>query len=224
MTTNADDYVHDTHSSADERRSSGSDLDDQDSNADIFFFRRTYTCKSDVVFACSDYNAKAGRAYVVKSTDYRRYRVVCANEECEFVVNFSFGREFRPPTEFCRHTYDPTKVDHASYDARRALKPQFLSRNKVFRQFVVDNGRKASPRALQDFLSSPGLDVSYHTCADACTIVKSEMFQSDRLRFQLTLSYIHEMNKRRQRADMHFDGATIRGVVVVYRQGIQAAS
>nr|CCA21077.1 AlNc14C111G6395 [Albugo laibachii Nc14] len=67
MTTNADDYVHETHSSSDERRSSGSELDDQDSNADDFFFRRTYTCKSDIVVACSDYNAKAGWAYVVKS-------------------------------------------------------------------------------------------------------------------------------------------------------------
>nr|CCA23727.1 putative protein [Albugo laibachii Nc14] len=121
------------------------------------------------------------------------------------------------------HLLKPT-VDHASYDARRALKPQFLSRNKVVRQFVVDNGRKASPRALQDLLSSSGLGVSYHTCADACAIVKSELFQSDRLQFQLILSYIHEMNKRRHRADIDFDGTTIRRVVVVYRQGIQAAS
>nr|CCA20767.1 AlNc14C103G6099 [Albugo laibachii Nc14] len=132
--------------------------------------------------------------------------------------------DFRPPTEIRRHTCDPTKVDHGSYDARRALKPQFLSRNKVVRQFVVDNGRKASPRALQDLLSSSGLDVSYHTCADACAIVKSELFQSDRLQFQLILSYIHEMNKRRYRADIDFDGTTIRRVVVVYWQGIQATS
>ena len=41
MMTNADDYVHETHSSSDERRSSGSELDEQDSNADDFLFRRT---------------------------------------------------------------------------------------------------------------------------------------------------------------------------------------
>nr|CCA21038.1 AlNc14C110G6356 [Albugo laibachii Nc14] len=203
MTTNADDYAHEMHSSADERRSSGSDLDDQDSNADDFFFRRTYTCNSDVVVACSEYNAKAGRVYVVKSS-------ACVSMECEFVVKFAFGREFRPPTEFRRHTCDPTKVDNASYDARRALKPQFLSRNKFSRQFGVDNGRKASPRALQDLLSSSGLDVNYHTCTDACAIGESKLFQSDRLQFQLILSYIHEMNKCRHRADIDFDGTAIR--------------
>nr|CCA19768.1 AlNc14C78G5184 [Albugo laibachii Nc14] len=117
MTTNSDDYVQETHSSADERRSSGSELDDQESNADDFFLRRTYTCKADVVVAYSDYNAKAGQSYLVKSSDYRRFRVACANKQCEFVVSFAFGREFRPPTEFRRHTCHPTKVDHVSYDA-----------------------------------------------------------------------------------------------------------
>ena len=151
MTKNADDYVHETHSSSDERRSSDSEFDDQDSNADDSFFRRTYTCNSDVVFACSDYNAKAGRAYVVKSSDDRRYRVACAKKECEFVVNFAFGREFRPPTEFRRHTCNPTKVDHASYDSRRALKPQFLSRNKVVHQYVVDKAGKPARARFKIF-------------------------------------------------------------------------
>nr|CCA22381.1 AlNc14C152G7556 [Albugo laibachii Nc14] len=223
MTTNADDYVHETHSSANERRSSGSELDDQERNTGDFFLRGMYTSKADVVF-CSDYTVKVGRAYVVKSRDYRRYRVACPNKQCEFVVNFSFGREFRPPMEFRRHTCDPIEMEHASYDARRALKPQSLSRNKVVRQFVVDNVRKASPRVLQDILCSSGLDVSYHNCADAYAIVKSKLFQSDRLQLQLILSYVHEMNKRGHRADINFDGTTRSRAVVVYQQGIQVTS
>lgn len=224
MPTNdhTDDYVQETQSSVDDRRSSDSEL--EDSNTDDFFIRRTYTCKADVVVACSDYNTRAGRAYVVKSSDYRRYRVACADEQCEFVVNFAFGREFGPPTQFRVHTCDPTQVDHDSYGAQRALKPQFLSRNKVVRQFVIDNGREASPRALQDLLCSSGHDVSYHNCADACAIVKAELFESDRLQFQLIISYVQELIKRGHKADVDLDGTTIRRVVVVYRQGIQVTS
>ena len=54
--------------------------------------------------------------------------------------------------------------------------------------------------------------------------MKSELFQSDRLQFQLIFSYIHGLNKRCHRADIDFDGTTIRRVVVVHRQVIQAAS
>nr|CCA22908.1 AlNc14C172G8040 [Albugo laibachii Nc14] len=142
MTTNADDYVHETHSSADERRPSDSELNDEESNSNNFFLRRIYTCKADIVVAFSDYITRK-----LVGRDYRRYRVACANKQCEFFVNFALGREFMPPREFRRYTCDPTKVDDALYDARRALKAQSISRNKVVHQFVVDKaGRPARAR------------------------------------------------------------------------------
>ena len=86
----------------------------------------------------------------------------------------------------------------------------------------ITTGRPA--HALQDLLSSSGLGVSYHTCADAYAIVKSELFQLDRLQLQLILSYVHEVNKRGHKADIYFVSTTIRRVVVVYRQDIKATS
>nr|CCA20120.1 AlNc14C86G5519 [Albugo laibachii Nc14] len=65
--------------------------------------------QAEIIVACSDYNTRVGRAYVVKSSDYRRYRGACVNKNCEFVVNFAFGKELKPPSEFRRHNFDPTK-------------------------------------------------------------------------------------------------------------------
>nr|CCA18936.1 AlNc14C60G4399 [Albugo laibachii Nc14] len=89
---------------------------------------------------------------------------------------------------------------------------------------MIDNGREASPRSLQDLLCLSGIDFSYHTCADACAIVKSELFQPDWLQFHLILSNVHEMNKRGHRAEIDFDGTTIRHVVLVYLRAILVTS
>lgn len=225
--SNDDDYVQETEGSCDEDRGRPSrsrslgDSSDDDTAADDFFEKRAYGDRADIKRAVVEYNEKYGRGFKIVSSDHRRFKAVCVDAECEFVVGFSYGRGIGPPGRFAPHTCDPTSVDVDDHVASRARKASYLVELPEVRQFVVDNGRDSSPADLKKLLKSQGRQVTYRSCADACDRLKKSFFDSDRSQFQLMLSYVHEMNKRGHKADLELRENTVGRVVVIYRQGVQ---
>lgn len=47
---------------------------------------------------------KVGRVFRIISSDHGRYKVLCVDSHCSFVVAFEFGRGFEPPHSFMHHT------------------------------------------------------------------------------------------------------------------------
>lgn len=229
--SDSDDYVEVTGGSADELSYAeaygvvpSSDSSDTDDNGDDFFTARSYANRDDIRNAVVEYNDNHGRAFSVLSSDHRRYKAVCVDPDCDFVVAFAFGRAFGPPTRFVRHTCDATAVNHDGHSASRARRTAFLIQLPEVRQFVIDNGRNTSPTLLKKLLVSNGRKVSYRSCVEACNRLKKTLFEADRTQYQLILSYTHEMNKRGHKADITLSSNVISRVIVVYKQGIQAAS
>lgn len=236
-TNGNDDYVEESHCSDDDRSSDGRSREQRNDNYaddssecsdrasdELFFTSRSYSCREDVVAAVVDYHVAHGRAFKIVSSDFRRYKAVCTDPTCTFVANFAYGKAFGPPTAFMPHSCDPTKVDLSPHEAGRSLKPTYLAHDADVRQFVIDNGRSASPIELQHHLARDGRRVSYRSCVDVCNGLKASMFASDRSQYQLILSYVHELNKRGHKADIDLRANVISRVVVVFRQGIHAAS
>lgn len=187
----------------------------------VNLFSRDYTCHEDVVSAVVDYNHTHGRAFKVVSSDYRRYKAVCVDPMCTFVIAFSYGNGFGPPSRFAPHSCDATQVDLAAFSASRGMKASYLARVAEVRQFVIDNGREASPADLHRLLCAAGRSVTYQSCVFACRQLKAELFQKDSEQYQYIHSYVHELNKAGHMADLEVHSDKILRVVVVYKQGIQ---
>lgn len=212
------DYVAESQ----ESDSSALSQDDKDDGR-VFFFSRDYTCREDVVTAVVAYNHKHGRAFSVVSSDYRRFKAVCTDVACSFVVAFAYGKGFGPPNTFAPHSCDATAVDLEAFGASRGTKASHLTRVAVVRQFVLDNGRSASPAALHRLLCASGSSATYQSCVFACRQLKAKLFDADNVQYQYIASYVNEMNKGGHKAEIEVQDNTILRVVVVYRQGIEAA-
>ena len=212
----------DSDANDDETRSADDDaVQDDDGEERQFFLSRSFTCRDDIVKAVVEYNHHHGRAYHVLTSDHRRYRAICVDQECGFVVAFAYGRAFGPPSVVRPHTCDPTKVDLHGFLAGRADRPTHLIKLDAVRQFVINNGRGASPADLQRLLARDGRSVSYQTCVDVCNRLKAKLFEEDRLQYQLIESYVDQLIHHGHRALLELNDKVVSRVVVVYKQGVQ---
>jgi hypothetical protein len=216
-----DDYVEESQRSCGDQ--SASDIPDM-GEADDYFSSRAYESRECISTAVVEYNAVHGRAFKIVSSDYRRFKATCVDPDCSFVVTFAYGKAFGSPTAFVPHSCDPTQVDQTARETVRQMMPAHLARLPAARQFVIDQGRTASPVQLQQHLAKHGHRARYRACVDVCNRLKKEIFESDRSQYQLMLSYIHELNKRGHNADIDIRSNVIARLAIVFKQGIQAAN
>lgn len=84
-----------------------------------FFASRTYTSKDDVIASVVEYNHLHQRAYLVLTSDKRRYKVACVHPNCSFLVRFAFSSKFKPPTRFQPHDCSSDRSCATSDEAAR---------------------------------------------------------------------------------------------------------
>jgi hypothetical protein len=75
--------------------------DDEDAD---FFSKTEYKSKKDIINAVCQYNKNCHRAFKVVSSDHRRYKAVCVDDSCSFIVLFSFSSSFKKPSKFIPHS------------------------------------------------------------------------------------------------------------------------
>ena len=193
--------------------------DDEQLQTSSFFEDRCYANKSDIIQAVIEFNRKCNRPFRVVSSDKRRYKAVCTQHGCFFVVQFAFSQTFSPPTKFALHS---CQVSESSKASRRYATAKQIAVNPAVRDMAMTSGRKVTPVMIQMKLKNEGISATYMNCVHALKRLKLELFGSDIEQYSLIPSYMAELKIRGHEAKLDIVDNEFMRLSVIFREGLQA--
>jgi len=149
----------------------------------------------------------------VVQNDARRYCVRCERSDCSFRLNFNFRNQlFGPPTVAIAHNCGTTTVA-----VSRAERPSYLARMLAVREWMHQEGRKASTDGLRRRLLTMGIDPSYNVlyrtlqCMQ-CQQLRKAIEEATLLTYQATSQYDFSVTAQTEHGPRWFQVSLAGGV------------
>nr|CCA20991.1 AlNc14C109G6316 [Albugo laibachii Nc14] len=201
--------------------------DDEQQQTSSFFEGRYFASKSDIIQAVVEYNPMCcNRRFRVVLSDKRRYKAVCTQPDCFFVVQFTFSQTFGPPTKFSVHS---CQVSESSKASRRHETAKQIAANPAVRDMAMTFGRKVTPIMIQTKLKNEGILATYMNFAHALKRLKLEIFGSDvengfpcSWTSNLRFSHVAEPKIRGHGVKHEMVNDELMRLGVIFREGLQA--
>lgn len=152
----------------------------------------------------------------------RRYKAVCVVSECEFVVQFAFLRQFKPPSLFRPHTCSALHQEGSTRAANRALHAKQIARKPEVRELFVTHERYVTPKMIQSVMLKFGGHATYKNCLNAKKRLMNEFFGRELEQYKYLPWYLNQLEERHHHCGIDIqDGVFVR-LAIVFREGVQA--
>jgi hypothetical protein len=180
-----------------------------------FFWKKTYTCKEDIIRAVDQYSQDTNHLYKVTKSDSKRYYVQCTKLECSFKVHFNFQQSFKAPDSYVPHNCMEQLQD--------SVLPKVLARREDIVEWAYGAERTLSTKGLNQFLKSKGIQLQYKHLYSTYQKLKKRLFISDTKQYQMLKSYTETLQKNENYVYLeHTENQEFKRIAVLYLQGLQA--
>ena len=190
-------------------------------NAVSFFNEHSYASKEDIKLRVAMYHEMINREFKLVKSDSRRYSCKCLLRNCGFKIRFKFLKgNFSRPIFFAPHSCSLNE----SLSTKRVNSVEYLSKWDVVKEWVLCQGRSATPKDLRRFLNSKGKRLSYIQVFRLLKKVKEDIFIDDNAQFMFLEDYINVLNSKLVVAKLERDGKRFKRLGIIYREGVQSFS
>jgi len=161
-----------------------------------FFTDRTYTSKADIIQAIIDYNDEVKHPYRVVKSNECAYKATCIHDDCDFVVQFAFSSNFKPPTKFTAHSCaTDINLQGTAHSFNRKWTGKQLAQSEAVQRFYDDSTGQVTPIMLKKFIERTGATVSYQNCVDTIATLKSHFIKDTESQYASLPMYVKRLQE-----------------------------
>ncbi|PVU96424.1 hypothetical protein BB559_002390 [Furculomyces boomerangus] len=135
----------------------------QETDMEVFFNRKSYNCKGDVINAVKEYHDISERSYIVVVINSLRYVLKFPIIGCNFSLKFGFKPSFKPPRVTISHLCSALDIDPTASISARHFKPSKLATINEIQSYFLVSPRSITPPMIRTKLESMRIQAKYST-------------------------------------------------------------